>query len=87
MRELFVTGQFKKDLSKVPDFVRDETDLIARKLRVDPIDKKLGVKKLIQITPSVWRVRIGSYRLIYIFDKDSINLFRIRHRKDVYRNL
>ncbi|MEK7138045.1 MAG: type II toxin-antitoxin system RelE/ParE family toxin [Patescibacteria group bacterium] len=87
MRDLFVTGQFRKDLLKIPDFARGEADLVVRKLRVDPIDKKLNAKKLVQINPSVWRVRVGSYRLVYTFDGTSVTLLRIRHRKDVYRNL
>ena len=38
---------------------------------------------------SLWRIRSGNYRIIYSLIEDEliIEVIRIRHRKDVYRNL
>lgn len=36
-----------------------------------------------------YRLRIGNYRIIYSIDdmNKTITIFRIRHRKEIYRNL
>ncbi len=36
---------------------------------------------------SQWRIRIGSYRILYEIDdkKKVVNIYRIAHRKEVYR--
>ena len=38
---------------------------------------------------NLWRIRSGNYRIIYSLIEDEliIEVIRIRHRKDVYRNL
>ena len=87
MLELSVTPQFKKDILKIPSAVKIQADFTTTLLRENPSDKTLNTKKLVGIKPSVWRVRIGSYRLIYSFNKTALILLRIRHRKDVYKNI
>ncbi len=87
MRQLFVTPQFKKDWRDVPAHVRAEADSVTVALRVNPVDARLGVKKLQGIVPAAWRVRIGQYRLIYSLNKTDVILHRIRLRKDIYRTL
>ena len=87
MRALFVTGQFTKDFQKIPDGMHDTVDGVTQMLRKNPLDKTLTTRKLHGMSDNVWRVRIGIYRLVYIFDKTSITLLRIRHRKDVYKHI
>ena len=38
---------------------------------------------------NLWRIRVGSYRVIYTIDDDKITILvlRIAHRRDVYRGL
>jgi mRNA interferase RelE/StbE len=38
---------------------------------------------------SLWRVQVGVYRILYQIDNEKrvVNVYRIGHRKDVYRNL
>lgn len=85
MRTLFVTHQFEKDLSKVPKEIRDHADNVLSVLRENPLPQNLNIKKLKGFVLSVYRVRIGSYRLMYSFTKNSLTLHRIAHRKDIYR--
>ncbi len=87
MRELLVTPQFRKDLKIVPDKIREQADILLFMLRKNPVDFRLGAKKLSGINPPAWRVRIGVYRLVYAFTAKDLILLRFRHRKDVYRNL
>jgi mRNA interferase RelE/StbE len=37
---------------------------------------------------NIWRIIIGDYRIIYSIDDqiEIIEIYRVRHRKDAYRN-
>lgn len=87
MRDICITPQFEKDLRIIPAYVKEQADAVLFLLQNNPVDLKLGVKKMTAIHPPVWRIRIGAYRLVYMFTKTHIILLRFRHRKDVYRNL
>ncbi|RJP58604.1 MAG: type II toxin-antitoxin system RelE/ParE family toxin [Deltaproteobacteria bacterium] len=47
-------------------------------------DLKGDVKRLTNFTPE-YRLRVGDYRVLFETDKNKITIYRIRHRKDVYR--
>jgi mRNA interferase RelE/StbE len=62
---------------------------IRLKAKVDALKKNArpsGVRK-IQGRESLYRLRIGSYRLVYEIDdqKRIIRVIRVRHRRDAYR--
>ena len=42
------------------------------------------VKHLTNFTPE-YRLRVGNYRILFEVDKDQINIYRIMHRKEVYK--
>lgn len=86
MRSVFVTPQFKKDLAEVAKDVFVKAEAVLSQLKSNQIDISLKYKKL-KIGTNLWRVRVGTHRLVYTFDKNSLILLRIRHRKDVYRGL
>ena len=48
--------------------------------------RPMGCEKL-QGRNNLWRIRVGDYRIIYIIDDmyKTIEIRRIRHRKDAYR--
>ena len=43
-----------------------------------------GSQKL-KRTLNQWRIRIGNYRVLYEIGKEKVVIYRIRHRKEVYR--
>lgn len=86
MRNILVTPQFRKDLAEVGKNIFAKADVVLSILKLDPVDVSLKSKKL-KIGTNLWRVRIGTHRLVYLFNKDSLILLRIRHRKDVYKGL
>ena len=47
-------------------------------------DLRGDVKHLTNFTPE-YRLRVGDYRVLFETDKDKITIYRIHHRKDVYR--
>ena len=87
MRELLITPQFRKDAKVLPKYVLEICDLVLVKLRKNPLDRTLNIKRLKGFNPFVWRVRIGVYRLAYSFDDNFVVCLRFKHRKDIYRNL
>jgi len=42
------------------------------------------VKKLANFTPN-YRLRVGVYRILFDIVEDTVTVYRVRHRKDVYR--
>ena len=42
------------------------------------------VRRLTDFTPE-YRLRIGDYRVLFETEHDVLTIYRIRHRKDVYR--
>ena len=47
-----------------------------------------GSKKLSGTQEEFWRIRVGQYRIIYRIEEEVkvVNVTKVGHRKDVYRN-
>ena len=74
----------EKDLGKLPLDIRSRVADALRGFATDP--RPTGSGKLAR-TKHDWRIRLGSYRVIYeIADAAKVvRIYRIRHRKEVYR--
>lgn len=77
---------------------REISDLPGEELRVEALRKignlaenpfPSGSKKLKNVAGSLFRVRLGDYRIVYHVDQRSheVEVIRVRHRRDVYRGL
>ncbi len=42
------------------------------------------VKKLTNFVPN-YRLRVGNYRVLFEVEDNSVVIYRVRHRKDVYK--
>jgi mRNA interferase RelE/StbE len=62
---------------------KDVSKVIAR-LEALTDDMKGHVKKLTNFTPE-YRMRAGNYRALFEVEGDRIIVYRIKHRKEVYR--
>jgi mRNA interferase RelE/StbE len=53
---------------------------------LSPISRPPGVQKL-RGAENQWRLRVGDYRVVYEIDdrQRTIDIVRIRHRREVYR--
>jgi mRNA interferase RelE/StbE len=77
----------EKDLDRLSnDNIKRVINAIA-KLENDP--KPQGVKKLQATNEDLYRIRVGDYRVIYAVEEaiKIVNVRKIRHRRDIYRNL
>ena len=73
----------RKSLKKIPASevkrISAKIDALLEKPRPDGCKKVIGEE--------LWRVRAGDYRIVYVIDDETktIDIRRIRHRKDVYK--
>ncbi len=75
-----------KAVSSFPPKARRQ---IASRLRDLPRDPRPHDSRAIQGLANTFRIDVGEYRVVYDIDYGSrvVTVWRIRHRKDVYRNL
>jgi len=86
-RELLVRYEIRfkprslKDLRKLPGHqqqrVVEKIERMAENLAGD-------VKRLTNFTPE-YRLRVGEYRVLFEIEGSAIVIYRVRHRRDVYR--
>jgi mRNA interferase RelE/StbE len=76
----------ERDLLRLQTTSRMRVARAIVKLRDDPFPR--GREKL-QGRGSLWRIRVGDFRVIYEVDESSrsLTITRIRDRKEVYRDL
>lgn len=81
---LLITRQVEKQLDALPQQIASRVEQHIEALHADP--RPFGVKKLKGYTDT-YRVRVGSYRIIYSIDDrvQTVTLLTIDNRKDVYR--
>ena len=82
--QILFTSSAERELDKLNVILINKIISKIESLYVNPY---AGAKKL-KGAP-VYRIRVSNYRVVYEIDdsKKQITIFRIRHRKDVYRNL
>ena len=82
--ELIIKPTAEKSLDKLPRPARRRIVDGMKELRNNP--RPPGVVKLAG-DENLWRVRIGSYRVVYEIHDDRlvVLVLRVAHRKDVYR--
>ena len=73
-----------KDLDNIPD--SEVKKIINRIVLLKDEPRPIGVQKLTDAEG--YRIRSGNYRILFIIDdnKQSVLIYRIKHRKEVYRN-
>jgi len=74
------------DLKNIP---KPEQKRIARKISALAEEPRPRGAKKLKHKAEIWRIIAGDYRILYqVRDQDSVVVMaRIRHRREVYRNL
>ena len=84
MYKLVIVKRALKELVKLPSKTSKQITLSIDELANDP--RPQGSKKLKGEKESLWRIRVGNYRVIYAIE-DTIKIVEVRkvgHRKDIY---
>lgn len=75
----------KKEYDKLPQGVKAKINEVLSVLSRNPYSELLNIKKL-KGEDSLFRVRLGDYRVVYLIENKKliIVVIKIGHRKDVY---
>ncbi len=74
-----------KDLDKIPNSVKNRLKIIVEELhKVDNLQKIKQIKKL-KNYKTYYRLKLGDYRLGFVYENNQVILVRFLHRKDIYK--
>ena len=79
--QIEIKPQAIKDGKKIPKNILKR---IFEKIELLSNDLQGNVKHLTNFSPE-YRLRVGDYRILFELEKNTVVVYRIRNRKDVYR--
>ncbi len=86
-RKIQRTPRFGRDIRRLPNNVQTQAFQTAVQLAENSSDPTLNIKSLTGFRGIYRVVILRNYRLIFSMDDENIYLLRIKHRRDIYRNL
>ena len=83
--QLEITATARRDFRRLPSQIKQRTILAIDDLANEP--RPLGCSKL--RGRNAYRIRVGDYRVPYEVDdqRGIVTVMRVKHRKDIYRDL
>ena len=81
-----LTPSFQKDLEALPGKDQERILRSLKHLESEPFGPSPHVKKLKGGGIGQWRLRVGVYRVRYDIVKQDVVLYRVRHRREIYRS-
>jgi mRNA interferase RelE/StbE len=84
--EIKIDKSFQKDTRRIKDksILQKIANTIANVQRAKDIQDVKNLKRL-RGTTSMYRIRIGEYRLGIIIEENRVEFIRCLHRKDIYK--
>ncbi len=80
-----LTPSFLRDLEALPRKEQKRIVAALERLESEPFGPPPHVKKLKGEGVGEWRLRVGVYRVRYDVVRHDVVLYRVRHRKEIYR--
>ncbi len=80
-----LTPSFQRDLEALPAAAQHKIVEEVKRLESNPFGPPPKIKKLKGRGPGQWRLQVWPYRVRYDVIKQDVVLYRVRHRKDIYR--
>lgn len=81
IKEIPISDKALKDMKSIP---KNMVESIMKKIENMIPDMTGDVKRLTNYTPE-YRLRIGDYRVLFEVEGNIAIIYRVKHRKDVYR--
>jgi mRNA-degrading endonuclease RelE of RelBE toxin-antitoxin system len=80
---------FLKQFINPESSIREKIEFTLRNLETDPFKSRSGtdIKNLSHTRPTKYRLRVGTYRLIYIVENKPIKVLEVFKRGKDYRNV
>ncbi len=80
-----LTPSFQRDLEGLPKSPQANVLEAIRRLETNPHGPPPKIKKLKAKSVGRWRLEVWPYRVRYDIVGPDVVLYRVRHRKDIYR--
>jgi mRNA interferase RelE/StbE len=79
--ELVISNRFRRDLRRLDAQLHRRVLVALDALQTNPYQGQ----QLTEVQIGQWRIRVGDYRIRYDIEGNRVLLYRVRHRKDIYR--
>ena len=80
-----LTPSFTRHLERLPLSIQDKILEAIKRLKTTPFGPPPKIKKLKGKGVGQWRLEVWPYRVRYDIVGQDVVLYRVRHRKDIYR--
>ncbi len=80
-----LTPSFQSDLEDLPTAVQEKVLEAIQHLETNPFGPPPKIKKLKGKSAGQWRLEVWPYRVRYDIVGQTVALYRVRHRKEIYR--
>ena len=80
-----LTPSFRRDLEALPNAAQDKVLDAIKRLETNPLGPPPKIKKLKGKAVGQWRLEVWPYRVRYDVIGHDVALYRVRHRKEIYR--
>ncbi len=81
-----LTASFRRDLEALPRPAQEKVIDAIKRLEADPFGLLPKIKKLKGKGAGEWRLEVWPYRVRYDVMARDVVLYRVRHRKNIYRD-
>jgi mRNA interferase RelE/StbE len=79
--QLVISNRFRRDLRRLDAQTHRRILEALEGLQENPYQGS----PLTNVPIGQWRIRVGDYRIRYDIEDDRVLLYRVRHRRDIYR--
>ena len=79
---LVISNRFRRDLRRLDADTHRRVIEALEELQEDPYRGR----QLTDVRIGQWRIRVGDYRIRYDIEGTRVLLYRVRHRRDIYRD-
>ena len=83
---VLLTPTFKRNLEELPSVAQNKILESIKRLEANPFGPPPMIKKLKGKGIGQWRLEVWPYRVRYDVIGQEVVLYRVRHRKDIYRD-
>ena len=80
--QLVISNRFRRDLRRLDVQMHRRVLEALERLQDNPREGS----ELTDVAIGAWRLRIGDYRVRYDIEGDQVLLYRVRHRREIYRD-
>ena len=81
-----LTPSFQRDFEDLPPAAQGKVLEAIKRLETNPFGPSPKIKKLKGKGIGQWRLEVWPYRVRYDVLGHDVALYKVRHRKDIYRN-